>query len=186
MPLLLTPGSLLALDAGQVQALLVCGMQPTTLVDCASWASLRSRRMGSLSWRWNTKAHASRSIKAHVFLSLGLPARLAVELGSESQEPGSRIPEPLALESWWAALEAWGWFLESQSRWLENWGWFQNLSSQSHCAELTSPLPSSAFWDRACHEKMVYGAPGSSECQGLGLALKDTIKEEILECSLNF
>ena len=84
------------------------------------------------------------------------------------------------------APEPWGWFLESQSRWLENWGWSQNLSSQAHCAELTGPLPSLAFWDRACHEKMVYGAPGCRERQGLGLALKDTIKEEILECSLNF
>ena len=65
-------------------------------------------------------------------------------------------------------------------------GWFQNLSSQAHCAELASPLPSSAFWDRACHEKMVYGAPGGRERRGLGLALKDMIKEEILECSLNF
>lgn len=142
--------------------------------------------MGSLSQRWNTRAHASRIIRAHVFLSLGLLAPLAAELVSESQAPSSRTPEPLALESWWAALETWGWFLESRSRWLENWGWFQHLSSRLHCAELISPLPSSAFWDRACHEKMVYGAAGSSERQGLGLALKDMIKEEILECSLNF
>lgn len=83
-----------------------------------------------------------------LFLSLCPLEPLSIALESQNVMVScSEIPEPWALESWWAVLEPWGNFLNHRvggSRALGvglDAGVAQagRASSRSHCAELTSP-----------------------------------------------